>query len=120
MGGAQVLWACLVPQMGFSTPWVAAAVAAILPVAVTGASIWTAFLTFQMPLPPHASREKKLEIMKDSHAGAFAPHCAGVLFCPNLCPMGGAVRRPSRRAEILVGLGYLLSRDGRLFGGVLP
>lgn len=110
VGGAQVLWACLVPQMGFSTPWVAAAVAAILPVAVTGGIHLDGFCDVSDALASHASREKKLEIMKDSHAGAFALIVLGCYFVLTFALWAELYAAPSRQAEILVGLGYLLSR----------
>ena len=48
--------------------------------------------------------------MKDSHAGAFALIVLGCYFVLTFALWAELYAAPSRQAEILVGLGYLLSR----------
>ena len=56
-------------------PWLRAAGALLLPVAVSGAIHLDGFCDTADALGSHQPREKKLEILKDSHTGAFAIIC---------------------------------------------
>lgn len=78
-------------------PWLRAAGALLLPVAVSGAIHLDGFCDTADALGSHQPREKKLEILKDSHTGAFAIICCClylllffVLWC-EAKPTGGAL-----------------------------
>ena len=65
------LWGFLCRQLAIGIPLWGAGVA-LLPVAVTGGIHLDGFCDTCDALASHAERERKLAIMKDSHAGAFA------------------------------------------------
>jgi len=69
-------WLWLWKALGLSA--LGAAGAAVLPIALSGGIHLDGFCDTCDALSSHQSREKKLEIMKDSHAGAFAIICCGV------------------------------------------
>lgn len=71
------LWLCALGQMG---PIFTAAGCTLLPIFVTGGIHMDGFCDVCDALASHQSRERKLEIMKDSNTGAF-----GVLGCVCLC-----------------------------------
>lgn len=68
-------WYRLCAQFGFE-PGLYAAVAVLLPLLVSGGIHMDGFVDTADALCSHALREKKLEILKDPHVGAF-----GVLWC---------------------------------------
>ena len=63
--------------LGLGTP-LRAAVALLIPIAVSGGIHVDGFCDTADALGSHQTREKKLEILKDSHTGAFAVFCCGV------------------------------------------
>ena len=70
-GGAVLLWAWLCRAASFG-PLLTGAGLALLPVVVTGGIHLDGFCDTTDALASHADRERKLEILKDSHCGAFA------------------------------------------------
>ena len=74
-GGGLLLWSWLCRLLGTSGV-LFAAVAACLPLLITGGIHMDGFMDTVDALASHQSREKKLVILKDSHCGAFA-----VLYC---------------------------------------
>ena len=75
LGGALLLWHWVC--RAFSTDGILfAAVAAVLPLLLTGGIHMDGFMDTIDALASHQSREKKLAIMKDSHCGAFS-----VMYC---------------------------------------
>ena len=80
----------------------------LLPVMVTGGIHLDGYADTSDALASHASREKKLEILKDSHCGAFAviKLCGYFTASWALC----CALRPSQEAVWCVGLGFVLSR----------
>ena len=73
-GGLLWLWLRLSQLLGLSTVLCAAG-ALLLPVAVSGGIHLDGFCDTCDALSSHQSRERKLEILKDSHTGAVAIIC---------------------------------------------
>lgn len=78
----------------------------ILPIFITGGIHMDGFLDTQDALSSYQPKEKRLEILKDPHAGAFAIISCGVYL---LCYMG-IYSSMARRSALVVSLGFLLSR----------
>ena len=76
-GGALALWYSFCCRIGVSAV-LFAAVAASLPLLITGGIHMDGFMDTVDALASHQSRERKLEIMKDSTCGAFASLYCGV------------------------------------------
>lgn len=74
-GGGLLLWNWLCLQMRVSG-LLFAAVAVCLPLLLTGGIHMDGYMDTVDALASHQSRERKLEILKDSHCGAFA-----ILYC---------------------------------------
>ena len=73
IGGALYGWLLLADAMGLTA--LKAAVAVALPLALSGCIHLDGFCDTCDALSSHQSRERKLEILKDSHTGAFAIIC---------------------------------------------
>ena len=71
VGGAELLWWHVAAALGIEG-LLFAAVAALLPLLITGGIHLDGFLDVADARGSHQSRERKLEILKDSHVGAFA------------------------------------------------
>lgn len=76
-GGALYLWYSFCQILGVSGVLFAAA-ATGLPLLITGGIHMDGFMDTVDALASHQSRERKLEILKDSHLGAFAAIYCGV------------------------------------------
>ena len=76
-GGALYLWYALAQQLQLGGT-LFAAVAAALPILITGGIHLDGFMDTMDALSSHQTRERMLEIMKDSHTGAFAAIYCGV------------------------------------------
>ena len=76
-GAALWLWAVLAQATGMSGV-LFAAIAACLPILVTGGIHMDGYLDMVDALSSHQTREKKLAIMKDANCGAFAVIYGGV------------------------------------------
>ena len=74
-GGALLLWNWFCSRMEVGALLFAAA-AVVLPILITGGIHMDGYMDTVDALASHQSRERKLEILKDSHCGAFA-----VLYC---------------------------------------
>lgn len=92
---------------GFGTGFMAVALI-LVPVLVTGGIHVDGLLDTSDALSSWRDREKRLEILKDSHAGAFAVITACVYF---LVLYGGFSQiHENRKALEVVALGYMVSR----------
>ena len=90
-------------------PFLRAAVSLLLPIAVSGAIHLDGFCDTSDALGSHQSREKKLEILKDSHTGAFAIICCClylIFFFSVWCEV-----EPEGRTLWMLSLGPVLSRS---------
>lgn len=83
------------------------AVLVLIPVLITGGIHLDGFLDTSDALSSFKTMEEKLEILKDSHAGAFAIIMGCCYFTLSL----GACSSLSLRAVKIVMIGYLLSRS---------
>ena len=92
-------------QLGFGMVLRAALLTAV-PVVVTGGIHLDGYCDTVDALASHASREKKLEILKDSSAGAFAVIWCAVWFLVYF----GLMTEKGSGLTITVAAGYLLSR----------
>ena len=102
------LWLGLSALLDFG-PFLRSAVALILPIAVSGAIHLDGFCDTSDALGSHQSREKKLEILKDSHTGAFAIICCClylIFFFAVWCEV-----QPVGRTLWVLALGPVLSRS---------
>lgn len=101
------VWCGLCARLGIGAPLRAAGIT-LLPVAVTGGIHLDGFCDTCDALASHAERERKLEIMKDSHAGAFAilgAVCYFVLYFGLACEV-----RPTGPAILCLTLGMMGAR----------
>ena len=97
---------CLLLDLG---TFLRAAGALALPIAVSGAIHLDGFCDTSDALGSHQSREKKLEILKDSHTGAFAIICCGLYLVFFFAVWCEAV--PEGRTLLVLALGPVLSRS---------
>ena len=111
-------WLALAGFLGFGKIFTAA-VALLLPIALSGGIHLDGFCDTCDALSSHQSRERKLEILKDSHTGAFAIICCGLyllVFFAAWCQVEAA-----GRTALVLGLGPVLSRSlSGLFAVTLP
>ena len=118
IGAALWLWLALARWLGFGDIFTAA-FALLLPIALSGGIHLDGFCDTCDALSSHQSREKKLEILKDSHTGAFAIICCGLyllVFFAAWCQVEAA-----GRTALVLGLGPVLSRSlSGLFAVTLP
>ena len=96
-------WICDVLTMG---DLFKAAILTVLPVLISGGIHLDGYCDTQDALSSYQSREKKLEIMKDPNAGAFAVIRCGAYYILSL----GAVSQLSGRALFIVAIGFIVSR----------
>lgn len=83
------------------------AVAVCLPLLLTGGIHMDGFMDTVDALASHQNRERKLEILKDSHIGAFAPIYLGIYLLLNF----GLLQEIGRQGNVLSVLPvYVLSR----------
>lgn len=84
-----------------------AAVATVIPLLVTGGIHMDGYCDTADALASHQPRERKLEIMKDPHTGAFA-----IIYCMVylLVCFGFYTELAQTDAICIIGLGFLLSR----------
>ena len=78
VGAVLWLWLALAGWLGFGAVFTAA-LALLLPIAVSGGIHLDGFCDTCDALSSHQSRERKLEIMADPHVGAFAVQGCGLL-----------------------------------------
>lgn len=107
LGGLFRLWCVLVQYAGFGTALFCAGAVA-LPVLVTGGIHLDGFCDTSDALASYGSREKKLEILKDPHTGAFALIACCVYFAVTLCLFAELSR--TVQAINALALGFFFSR----------
>lgn len=115
-----VLWGWMaLAQVLHIGPALFGAVALLIPIALSGGIHLDGFCDTCDALSSHQSRERKLEILKDSHTGAFAIICCGLyllVFFALWCEVEAA-----GRAALVLALGPVLSRSlSGLFAVTLP
>ena len=104
-GALLLLWGWLCHTLGLEA-LLFACVAAALPALATGGIHLDGFCDTCDALASHAPREKKLEILKDPHLGAFAMIDCAVYFLVSV----GLYSELSSAALPLVACGFVLSR----------
>ena len=118
IGAALWGWLALAGFLGFGAAFTAA-FALLIPIALSGGIHLDGFCDTCDALSSHQSREKKLEILKDSHTGAFAIICCGLyllVFFAAWCEVSA-----TGRAALALCLGPVLSRSlSGLFAVTLP
>lgn len=97
-------WLSLYLQMGAV---LYAAIAAVLPLVITGGFHMDGYLDTTDALSSHREQERKLEILKDSHVGAFAVIWTGAYL---LVYFGLFTELHSWEAILCTAAGYVLSR----------
>lgn len=111
-------WMALAGKLMFG-PVFFAAFALLLPIALSGGIHLDGFCDTCDALSSHQSRERKLEILKDSHTGAFAIICCALyllVFFACWCEVAAV-----GRAALVLALGPVLSRSlSGLFALTLP
>ena len=105
IGALEVLWALLCERWMLSE-LLRGAVAFALPLLVTGGIHMDGFCDTVDALSSHQSRERKLEILKDPHTGAFAIIYGGVYL---LCSFAAWCVLPCELVP-LAAVGFVLSR----------
>lgn len=108
VGALLGLWLWLCGRLGFG-PFLRAAGGLLLPIAVSGAIHLDGFCDTSDALGSHQPREKKLEILKDSHTGAFAIICCCLYLIFFFAVWCEAV--PEGRVIWVLALGPVLSRS---------
>ena len=105
LGVLEVIVGGLLLDLGTGKFLLAAAMT-LLPVLVTGGIHMDGFLDTQDALSSYQPRERRLEILKDSHAGAFA-----IISCAVYLMLYVAVYSAlTSRAVVVIGFGFMLSR----------
>ena len=100
-------------------PALFAAVALLLPIALSGGIHLDGFCDTCDALSSHQSRERKLEILKDSHTGAFAIICCGLYLLVFFAAWQEV--EPVGHTALVLALGPALSRSlSGLFAVTLP
>lgn len=118
IGAVLWLWLALARWLGFGDIFTAA-FALLLPIALSGGIHLDGFCDTCDALSSHQSREKKLEILKDSHTGAFAIICCGLYLLVFFACWSEVAA--AGRAALVLALGPVLSRSlSGLFAVTLP
>ena len=118
VGAVLWLWLALAGWLGFGAVFTAA-LALLLPIALSGGIHLDGFCDTCDALSSHQSRERKLEILKDSHTGAFAIICCGLYLLVFFAAWCEAA--PAGRAALALALGPAFSRSlSGLFAVTLP
>ena len=100
-------WLCC--YFGMSNGFIAVALV-LVPVIVTGGIHVDGLLDTSDALSSWRDREKRLEILKDSHAGAFAVITACVYFLTMYGGMSQIVEQDNRKMLYILATGYMVSR----------
>ena len=109
VGASLGLWALLCRALGFGAPLLAAGLT-LLPLAVTGGIHMDGFCDTADALGSRRSREEKLRILSDSHAGAFAVMGAAGYFLLTWALWQELAPALTGRLLGVLGLGFVLSR----------
>ena len=107
IGAAVLAWCWLCRLLALNAVFRAGG-AAVIPLLISGGIHMDGLCDTADALASHQSRERKLDILKDSHTGAFA-----VIFCTGwLVLYFGALTQPAgRRSWGIIALGFVLSRS---------
>ena len=117
IGAALYGWLLLADAMGLTA--LKAAVAVALPLALSGCIHLDGFCDTCDALSSHQSKERKLEILKDSHTGAFAIICCALYLLVFFACWSEVAA--TGRAALVLALGPALSRSlSGLFAVTLP
>lgn len=106
IGAGMLIWDWLAWQVPGRGSILYSAVLVALPVAVTGGIHVDGLLDTADALSSYKSREEKLEILKDSHAGAFAV-IVGILY---FLLAFGIYSQADRKSLQILAVGFVLSR----------
>ncbi|WP_099467974.1 adenosylcobinamide-GDP ribazoletransferase [Konateibacter massiliensis] len=98
-------WYCLCDYLGFGTI-LRLAGTLVLPILITGGIHLDGFIDTQDALSSYQPKERKLEILKDSHIGAFALISSIVYFIV----LGGVWSELAKEAVFVLCFGFILSR----------
>ena len=112
VGGCELLWLYLARRLGV-TALLYAVLAAALPVLITGGIHLDGFTDTCDALASWGDREKRVEILKDPHVGAF-----GVMYLAVLLLIQCGLYAQFYQAPRLAGLLLLLFPLARCFGGL--
>ena len=105
IGAAELLWVWLASALRLSG-LLFGVIAALIPVAITGGIHLDGFCDTCDALGSHQSRERKLEILKDTHTGSFAMIITLAYFLIAL----GVWSEMSINAVPMLAVGFVLSR----------
>lgn len=105
IGAAEYLWYCLSRYLGFNDLF-RAAVMTLLPVLITGGIHVDGYLDTMDALSSWREKERRLEILKDPHAGAFAI----IMGCVWFLLYFGAASEVSRGGLVVYCLSFVVSR----------
>ncbi|WMJ89526.1 adenosylcobinamide-GDP ribazoletransferase [Anaerocolumna sp. MB42-C2] len=106
IGGVLCGWWGLSGVLGFGV-FMRSAVALAIPVFITGGIHLDGFIDTVDALGSYQPKERKLEILKDPHTGAFALISCSVYF---ILYFGALTEMKSLKAYIMLSLGFILSR----------
>lgn len=106
IGALLFAWSFIRDKYGFERACFAL-VGAVVPVIVTGGIHLDGFMDTADALHSYGTKEKKLEILKDPHVGAFAVIAA---ICYFMLYGAGLVLVWKRRQVLLLGLSFVISR----------
>ena len=109
IGGLTMLVAYLGLRFGYQ-PGFVTAVLVLVPVFVTGGIHVDGLLDTSDALSSWREREKRLEILKDSHAGAFAVITACVYFMAMYGGMNQITEMEDQKILYILAVGYVVSR----------
>lgn len=114
IGGLFLLWGLLCKRLGFST-FLYGAVSSLIPIIVTGGIHIDGFCDVTDAKSSYGDREKRLEIMKDSHIGAFAV----INLCIYMIVQTALFSQINNfKTAVVVALGFVLSRSMSGFSAV--
>lgn len=118
IGAALYGWMALARYLGFGSLFFAA-FALLIPIALSGGIHLDGFCDTCDALSSHQTRERKLEILKDSHTGAFAIICCALYLLVFFACWSEVAA--AGRAALVLALGPVLSRSlSGLFAVTLP
>ena len=105
-GALSVAWWCLCTTLGFEKLFFAC-VAVLIPLCITGGIHMDGFCDVVDAMSSYEVVEKKLEILKDPHIGAFALIWTVAYFVGLI---GAFSQLHSLEGAIIIGIGYVVSR----------
>ena len=107
IGAIEYLWMQISGRAGFSALF-AAAVFTVIPILVTGGIHMDGYLDTCDAMSSWREKERRLAILKDSNAGAFAVIYGAVYF---ILYMGGASELGNSRQVLLMAAAFVVSRS---------